>query len=145
LETLNRHWCERYLGRKWHPTEFNCWHFLALVYEQERGVRLPLYSTDAQNTKAVARKISEVIDLGEWVQVQKPEEFDGVAMGKGSQVTHVGVWTESDGGAIIHNNEGHGVIAMNLQQARIHGYGLLKFYRHADNCRSSKPFLPDSV
>lgn len=134
---MKQHWCEKYLGRKWDATEYNCWHFFRDAYAQERGICLPIYEVSAEDTKAVAKTIGRELDLREWKRVANPAEFDGVALGKGSQLTHVGIYTEADGGRIVHCNQGHGVVAMSLQQMEREGYRLIQFYRHADNLRDS--------
>lgn len=127
------HWSERYLFRRWHATDYNCWHFFSEIYAKEIGLSLPVYELSGKETLAVARKISDERASNLWEPVGEPSEFDAVLMGKGSTPTHIGIWTESDGGKIIHCNESQDVNAMTLQKAASEGYKFLQFYRHADN------------
>lgn len=72
---------------------------------------------------------------GHFLPVSVPKEFDVLCMGN-SFFTHVGVYTESDGGFVIHAVDGARVIAETVQHLRTR-FKRLCFYRwyyNADNC-----------
>lgn len=130
------HWICDYLGTQWTPVDFNCWGFVGKVYRDKLGAELSFQEdVDADNKIEVAQRIAIASDSGEWEERQIPKEFDVVLMGR-STPAHVGIWTEADGGLIVHCSEGRGVNAISLQKARDAGYKIIRFYRHADHSRN---------
>ena len=131
------HWITNFFGQQWHPTEYNCWSFVADVYDRILALSLIISEPiDAGNKLGVAREIRIAASCGDWIEMEIPDEFDVVLMGRSTTGTHVGVWTNADGGRIVHCEEGQGVGSMTLKRAQDLGYKLIKFYRYADYSRN---------
>lgn len=126
------HWSQKYIGKPWvngarGPDAFDCWGLLWFIYKHELGIELPLYpGIDAKDKALVRDQI-----LGRpacWVKLDRPEEFAGVALGI-SSFTHIGIYTEADGGYIIHAVEKHNVIAQRPAQFRDMGWAKMEFHK----------------
>lgn len=131
------HWSSRYAVRKWDTMHFNCWHFFRAVYRDELGIELPAIDTRPDHRFQVGRDFKEYANRQhDWVPVEDQDrkcEYDGVAIGSRNSLYHVGVWTEADGGKIVHCNMDQGVTVMSVPRMMELGYDLFRFYRHADN------------
>lgn len=131
----DEHWSTKYIGLPWAngargPKAFDCWGLVWYVYLKERNIKLPLHTIDAQNLAACARAIKAETNGGfgaSWSELSKPVEFAGVAMGH-TDFSHVGIYTEADGGLILHSSLYENVVASRpavLQRTR---YPKIKYY-----------------
>lgn len=131
------HWSARYLSLKWNSVHFNCWHFFRKVYLELLGVKLPVIDTHPDHKFQIGKDFrnytSRRYDWNEIKEPLEPMEFDAVAMGSKGSVYHVGIWTEVDGGKVVHCNMDQGVTCMSIARLRDLGYDTFKYYRHADN------------
>jgi cell wall-associated NlpC family hydrolase len=113
----------------------DCWGIICMVYRDMLGIELPDYGViDAADLLSVARALRDG-QMGQWVAVEKPAEFDVVGMyGRPSPrspraVVHVGLYVK--GGMVLHaQGKTHCVVervASALMTHRIAGY-----WRHVD-------------
>jgi cell wall-associated NlpC family hydrolase len=133
-------WVRPYIGKPWRngargPDAFDCWGLLWHVYYFYLNTTLPIYpGVDAKDGELVARMVdAETQDFSTgWTEVSEPKEFDGVAMGRANIYSHIGIYTDGNGGMIVHANDGHKVVAMRVSLLRLAGVQL-KFYRHGNH------------
>lgn len=130
------HWARQYLGRPWvaggrGPDVFDCWGLLRWVYLRHVGVALPAFpGLDVDDARAMARMIEDAMARGPWEELMVPEEYCGVAMAAGRRPHHVGVYTEADGGLIIHAANKRGVIATAPARLLTVGISSARYYRY---------------
>jgi len=98
------HWAIKWVGKSY-PVN-GCWLFLSDVYAAEFGVDLPTFEEYREPAKKGIRKIREEIDSGESWESCGPIEGAAVALTQRHVITHVGVYTELDGGKILHTING---------------------------------------
>lgn len=137
------HWAAELIGKPWKafeagPDAYDCYGVLRRVYQDRLGITLPPYGYDPKDGRNTSRVIYDAISIldscgGYWLPVEKPKEYDALGMGQ-SLFTHVGIYTESDGGFIIHAVDGANVVAERLSRLK-QQFKKLKFYRyfHANN------------
>ena len=126
----------RDLGKPWvsgarGPDCFDCFGLLFDVYRVHKGVELLPYPINPANVASVARAIMIETNGGTWSQVSKPKEFDAVGMSKSKAFHHIGVWTEADGGRVIHANDGQSVMVHTTEQLTQMGFNRIEFFRYA--------------
>lgn len=127
-----------HLGKPWvsgarGPDSFDCWGLLVTLYRDAYGIALEPYGgVDAHNTRTVARLLAEGGKSDIWEPLAEPVDGCAVAMSGNARFHHVGMFTDLDGGLIVHAAEGRGVVAESL--ARLRGFGIhrLAFYRHRE-------------
>lgn len=134
------HWTTKYLGLPWRngargPDAFDCWGLVWWVYLKELNIKLPLYSgIDALSVGLVSRTIRQETEQGsfggKWRRLAQGQEFAGVALGLTSLLTHVGIYTEADGGYILHAGESKSVIAIKPSKILSHGFKRIEFYQY---------------
>lgn len=124
------HWAEQYIGRAYIPRAFDCWAFFRLVQWERFGRDLPVVSVDSCNRLACAREIRDHDERASWSRVANPQEGDGVLMASNKYPSHVGVWVDTNGGAVLHCVEGAGVVLQRPAQLAAAGWPRLEFYRH---------------
>jgi hypothetical protein len=129
------HWSWKYVGKPWvkgarGPNAYDCFGLFLDAYKAVDGVELP----DLGELSKIAenRIIRDSAASDEWKRIDLPEqELDAICMGRNDVIHHIGIWTEADGGRVIHSVEGSGVISQTLAQIMGAGYRTIQFYRHA--------------
>jgi probable lipoprotein NlpC len=128
------HWSSKYVGVPYvvggrDIGGLDCWGLLKLVYEQEFGVNLPAYTTlDVESAAQVCATVDEGAE--DWLEIQKPVDGCAVAMSKRKAIHHVGVFTNSDGGKILHSWDRKSVVADTVRGLWLRGFKIVKFYKH---------------
>lgn len=129
------HWTTHYIGIPYKPggrdrDGLDCWGLVHLIYSEQLATILPLVpGTVVDNHLSISRDILLECKNG-WAEVIAPTEFCGVEMTQRTIGHHAGVWTEADGGKIIHCWEGHPVAADTLRTLRFKGFRVIKFVRY---------------
>jgi len=132
---MSTHWAVEHISKPWvcntaGPDTFDCWGLVRWVYKNVLGVDLPeMPHIRPHEWLKIARAIKHQ-NLFE--EASTPKEYDVVAMGKCKDCHHVGVYTEADGGGIVHCEEGTGVVFMSMSSVRANGYTQLKFLRWSE-------------
>lgn len=133
------HWATNLIGKPWRP-EWHCWGLVRQVYREQLSVELPEFPTvDPRNVEAFGRAIHAGALSADWAQIGAPEEFAVVAMSRKNLFHHVGIWTEADGGLIVHAQDGSCTVADSLPYLRQNGWKRIGFFRYGAFCRDSKP------
>jgi len=113
------------------PQFVDCWGLVRMVYEDHKKVSLPLlpFLKIGVTSLPDIEKIIQTEALT-WVKLLAPEELCVVTMRFNGVVCHVGLWTERDGGLVIHAKEGQNVVAENLRSLRLRRIQIDGFYRY---------------
>lgn len=118
-------WARKYIG----TIPENCWLFVREIYKTECGFELPPFAHIMVGDIAKIVKTMELESVSpNWIKKEKPFEFSVVAMSKSEAIHHVGVFTEEDGGKIVHAYEGTAVVANDLLQLRRTGFKRIEYY-----------------
>lgn len=128
------HWATNYIGIPYkaggreRKEGLDCWGLVRLVYRECLGLDLPVHPGVVKDGHLVVpREISEQC-LDNWDQIEKPFELCGVGMSqKAHYIHHAGVWTNADGGKIIHCWDGRPVVADTLRNLGIKGLRVIKY------------------
>ncbi len=131
------HWIRKYVSKPWvkgarGPDAYDCFGLFLDAYRTVKGIELP----DLAEMSLVAERRLIGYSKGNdaWNRIDEPsEELDAVLLGRGTVAHHIGLWTQADGGLVIHCASGSGVLAQTLDQIRNGGYKIIEFYRYADN------------
>lgn len=77
-----------------------------------------------------ARQVKDDEERSNWTPTGTPTEGDAVLMAHSKFPSHVGIWIESDGGGVLHCQEGTGVIFSTRQALSKNGWAHVRYYRH---------------
>jgi len=127
------HWSEKYIGlpyrlggRDWNGVD--CWGLLYLYFKEERGILLPELSECATwNLLELSSELVKGVQQG-WKLLREPEEGCAVAMSLRTVPHHVGIWTEADGGKVLHCWSSQPVVADTMRGLRAKGIRTVEFY-----------------
>lgn len=131
------HWARKYIGFPFAAggrgsEGVDCWGLVLLVYRREFGIPLPsLPGISAATVRSIHSKIREEAER-DWVELTSPTEGCVVAMSQMQAVHHVGVWTQADGGRIIHSWKRQNVVADSLKSIRLKGIRTVRYYQHRE-------------
>lgn len=124
------HWSLNYVGKT--PEEIGfCWGLLRTFYAGH-NIQLPVIpGLTKENHIEIAEACQRVL-VCDWEQVPEPFEGAAVAMSvlEFGDIHHVGIWTDADGGRIVHCWGDHRVVADTLRGLKQKGLKQIKFYRH---------------
>lgn len=111
------------------PDGVDCWGLLLLVYA-EFGIALPaLPGISAASVLNIHSQI-EGEAKKDWIEIPTPIEGCAVAMSQQEAVHHVGIWTQADGGRIVHSWKHQNVVADSLKSIRLKGIRTIRYYQH---------------
>lgn len=130
-------WWNEYVGRQWHPTEWNCWHVVTAAYKEQAGIELPGYSDVPGNQLlAIAKQMREVSNIDYWVPaVCEKRELDLVLMsGKiegvaGAHPVHCGVVVGNK--QLLHAMTGCETVCIPIDHFTVK-WRIVSVYRHRD-------------
>lgn len=123
------HWSEQYLGEPWVAQEHDCWAFARRVWREQFGRHVPHVPFDATSPLACRRALVNEPERLQWEKVETPADGDAVLLSKSSRPSHVGVWADANGGAVVHCVGGAGVVVQNPQSLKLTGWNILGCYR----------------
>ena len=132
------HWATKYIGLPYRPGGrdrggLDCWGLLKLIYLEQRGIPLPdLLGVAEGSIAAISREIGRE-SKENWIEVPEPQDGCAVAMSKQDRLHHVGVWTDADGGKVIHAHH-RKVVAETLRYLRMEGFRTIKFFLYVVHC-----------
>lgn len=128
------HWCERYIGEPWVAGRHDCWAFFRRVQREQFGREIPAGGTfDSTSTVSCIRALRHDEERGHWLEVMEPTEGDAALLSRNLIPSHVGVWVNANGGALLHCVQGVGVILQNHASLARHGWGSIRFYRRLES------------
>lgn len=125
------HWARNYVGTPW-AREATCWDFFRRVQADVFGIAVPEIHTEAFDVRHLARIFAAHPERARWrpVAIEGRREGDGLLMASRGKPWHVGIWTEVDGGRVLHCPEG-GAVLQRLADVRRCGWPVIEFYRFA--------------
>ena len=127
------HWSTRYIGLPYviggrTREGLDCWGLLRLFYQEEKNITLPELPGIVENgVLDISRTIIQE-KLASWKYVALPEEGCAVAMSQRQVLHHVGIWTDADGGRIIHSWQAPVVADKLSDLRRQRGFKRIEFY-----------------
>ncbi len=141
----DRHlWPLDYIGRPFRsgasgPACFDCWGLVRHYYQTVRKVHLPVADCHDFGLKEVRRGFARPELYRGFGRVDKPADGDCVLMKQGRWPSHVGLWSDLDGGRVIHALPQTGVVAQPLYEIARAGYEVAGYYRYgsAGDCGKS--------
>ena len=131
------HWATAYIGKPWvsgarGPEAFDCWGLVRHVQQHTfNRPPLPEYPIPPENRDEVKAALSVATNAPEWIQLPGPVDRCAVALSRGSECVHVGVYLAADGGLVLHALERVGVVAESLARLRARGWSRVTFYNHS--------------
>lgn len=123
------HWAEQYIGAPWIAGEHDCWAFARRVWREQFALDVPPVDVDACNRLACSRAFEGHDEKTHWQPILKPNEGDAALIGKSSRASHVGLYADVNGGAILHCVQGHGVVCQDITSLKLAGWRVLGYYR----------------
>jgi hypothetical protein len=127
---MSAHWAAKYIGRSPDAIGY-CWGLLRLIYA-DFGIQVPeVRGLSRENAEAVAAGVRGSL-MEDWDEVPYPVEGCAVGMNlrDNGEIHHVGVFTHSDDGRVVHAWGTHNVIAETQRSLRLKGFKVIKFYMH---------------
>lgn len=113
------------------PEAVDCWGLLGMIYAREYGISLPeLPGASVDPIPTINARIEEAATGPDWTEIKEPAEGCAVAMSQNKALHHVGIYTQADGGKVIHSWDGHSVVADTFRSLRLKGFKTIKFFRH---------------
>lgn len=133
-------WVAPYLGKPWRsaahgPNYFDCWGLVWHVYFFTLNIKLPVYPGINEigqcevNALIIDAEAKSGTPESPWQRVEVPAEFDVAVMGS-VRTTHLGLYSEADGGIIVHCADGRNVVAETPYRLKASGVNKISYYRH---------------
>jgi cell wall-associated NlpC family hydrolase len=128
------HWTDPYKGKPWvayttGPHSFDCWGLACAVLADDGHIVDRHLEVDVEDVSGFDSAVLAEISSGSWRRVDvsqdHPRERDVVLMARADLYNHVGIYTEANGGRILHCRKGPGVCLEPLQ--KLQRLGLQKF------------------
>lgn len=133
------HWSTKYIGIPWRaggrhaPTGLDCWGLVRYFYSTEYGINLPEHPALAGHLADAPELAATELDGTHWLSVPKPQEGDGIALGRTESFSHVGVFVDLDGlPGVLHTKKGCPSMIEPLSDLRMTGFPNIQFFRHAE-------------
>lgn len=130
---MTKLWPLKYQDRVWIPpqpdgTKYDCWDLVREIEREEFGRSLPPIIPVNYGAHALIRELQRNEELKNWSKVPKPKEGDIVQLGHAKYPHHVGVWTEIDGGKVVHCLEGSGTHIQTIESLEVNSWGHFSFW-----------------
>lgn len=128
-----KHWSTRFIGLPYlaggrDRDGVDCWGLLRLVYREELGIHLPELPGLVEDHEQLISRENLALCTEGWARQDQPTEWAAVGMSRKERIHHVGVWTEADGGRIIHCWHGKPVVADTPKSLLLQGMHIIKFF-----------------
>ncbi len=130
------HWAMDYLGKPWvngatGPDAYDCYGLVVAAYRDMLGETLPIFSVAASEPLRLRRLMADNVEPDSpfgWYREVVPSELDAVLLSHGERPHHVGLWTNADGGRVVHSLEGVGVVAESLATLNLGAWKVLGYF-----------------
>lgn len=128
------HWTDPFKGKPWvayttGPDSFDCWGLACAVLSDDGHLVNRHLDVDVDDVRGFDAAVLAEISSGQWRKIEiwkEPlQERDVVLMAKSDLYNHVGIYTQANGGRILHCRKGPGVCLEPLH--KLHRLGLQKF------------------
>jgi cell wall-associated NlpC family hydrolase len=126
------HWIVQYInipyvigGRD--RTGLDCWGLVWLVYREQFGIELPeMPGIMQESTLRICREMEA--HRSDWLPLEATQDGCLVVMSQRRHPHHVGIWTEADGGLIVHACPGMAVVAETKRRLQLKGFRHIHFH-----------------
>lgn len=126
-----QHWAEKYIGKPWINGEYDCWGLVREVYKNELDVELSPIVTDATSLREVLLEFRKSSNYNKLSSDNKLLDKHITVLTQNKYPCHVGVYTDVDGGGVLHNMQGVGVIFQKLPDLKMNGWQILEIWKNA--------------
>lgn len=126
-----QHWAEKYIGKPWINGEYDCWGLVREVYKNELGVELSPIVTDATSLREVLLEFRKSTNYNKLSPDNKLLDKHITVLTQNKYPCHVGVYADVDGGGVLHNMQGVGVIFQKLPDLKMNGWQILEIWKNA--------------
>jgi len=130
-----RHWTEAYVGLPYErgggAHGFNCWTFFRHVQRRHFGIRVPEISEPESRFRLLRKVPAAAVELG-WQKVEPPRTGDAVLMAHWKHPSHVGLWVDVNGGAVLHCVAGAGAVLATRAHLEMGQWRIISFFRPCD-------------
>jgi len=131
---MSMHWSTQYVGL---PHEIggrsraglDCWGLVHLFFREQYGIKLPeLPGITADVMLSICREVEQQQQTV-WKELAAPVDkcLVGMSQHTRGRLHHVGIWTDADGGRIIHVSQSQ-VVADTMRKLRMRGFAHIKYY-----------------
>jgi len=129
-----KHWSTHYIGLPYliggrTKEGLDCWGLLRLFYLEQKATLLPELPGIVESGLLCSTKQILKESFSSWESLLFPTEGCAVAMSQRSSLHHVGIWTDADGGKVLHSYQSP-VVAETLPQLRRRGFKRIEFYAY---------------
>lgn len=127
------HWATQYIGLPYKAggrerDGIDCWGLLRLVYREQLGIALPELPGLVADCNSMISRENFALCAENWAVLPQPQEWAAVGMSRKEHIHHVGVWTGSDGGRVIHCWENKPIVADTPRTLLLKGMRIKDFF-----------------
>nr|DAU96878.1 MAG TPA: resuscitation promoting factor interacting protein [Caudoviricetes sp.] len=126
------HWAVKYIGKPWINGEYDCWGLVRDIYKNELQIELSPIVTDATNLRDV---LCEFRKFSNYNHLQETSDFKDkniVILTQNKYPCHVGVYCDADGGGVLHNMQGVGVVFQKLPELKMNGWQIMEILEYEE-------------
>ena len=125
-----KHWAEKYIGKPWINGKYDCWGLVREVYKNELGVELSPIVTDATNIKEVLCEFKKSTNYNKLQKTFNLLDKVIVVLTQNKYPCHVGIYADVDGGGILHNLQGIGVVFQKIPDLEMNGWYVMEILEY---------------
>lgn len=131
LPSVDEILCRFVMARpEWEPlgrslNQVDCYGFAHAVYGEGLGLPIADFDQETKDLSTIANWFRRQRE--EWVELDEPESYCLVALGKGKHVTHVGIYHPE---GLVYHVTHVGVVGQPASELYAYGYSLVKYYQH---------------
>lgn len=130
LEDTQINWSDNYIGNQW-TAEKNCFYWVSQIIDDLTPWAFPVVKHLTFYQRA---RVLVVEEKRNWQRIAKPSKhFDVVLMrhiGSHKDCHHIGVWTEANGGAIVHAVENDVIDVDSPLELNLRSFEIKRVLRH---------------
>lgn len=122
---------ERYLGKPWVATGFNCFELVREIYQVELGIEIPAAGVDAARADAVGYAFKHHELRNAFQKINAPEHLCVVSMREAhsKHECHCGVFIDlPNSPSVLHNVRGVGVVLDSVERLSWRNLTISGFY-----------------
>jgi cell wall-associated NlpC family hydrolase len=134
-----QHWVLNHLGTPWSLPDNDCWGLVRKVYQQELNISLPPIAVDDRDLRKIISAMEAHPEHERWERISFDDlqDKDVFVLGRGSRITHIGLYADVDGGGVAHsieptpNHNGlSGVVFQDVESLTLSGWKIFGCYRY---------------
>lgn len=127
------HWAVKYIGKPWINGEYDCWGLVREIYKNELQIELSPIVTDATSLRDVFCEFRKSSNYNHLQETSDFKDKNIVILTQNKYPCHVGVYCDVDGGGVLHNMQGVGVVFQKLPELKMNGWQIMEILKYAAN------------